>query len=216
LLAAWQFGLGRVVAWTSDMDGDWTAAWREWPLLSRFWTQAVRYALPDPSQGTVYAQAVLDGNTVTVNVLAAGEDGQGINLADGQLSLSPPGGSPTRLALPQTAPGEYSTTFAVPGPGVFRGVATLIKEGQQWSAPVGFVVNYPPEFSPRLVPDVTVLDQIAGLTGGRRLASLSEVERPQVGVAIGEGYALWLVGAALLFWPIEIAIRRRWMPWRGA
>jgi hypothetical protein len=216
LLAAWQYGLGRVVVWTSDMDGDWAPGWTQWPALARFWTQAVRYALPDPSQGAVFAEAQLQGREVTVTVLAAGADGQGINLADGQLTLAVPGGSPTRLALPQTAPGEYATTFAAPGPGVYRGLAALQKDGEQWSAPVGFVVSYPPEFSPRLVQELSVLDQIAGLTGGTRLSALEEVERPQAGIATGEGFALWLVGAALALWPIEIAIRRRWMPWRGA
>ncbi len=216
LLAAWQYGLGRVVTWTSDMDGDWTPAWNDWPMLGRFWTQAVRYALPDPSQGTVFAEAQLQGRTVAVNVLAAGPDGQGINLAEGQLTLSVPGGNPTRLALPQTAPGEYSTMFTAPGPGVYRGLATLQKDTEQWSAPVGFVVAYPPEFSPRLVQELSVLDQIAGLTGGSRLNSIEDVERPQAGIATGESFALWLVLAALALWPIEIAIRRRWMPWHGA
>jgi uncharacterized membrane protein len=216
LLAAWQYGLGRVVAWTSDMDGDWTSGWAGWPGLPRFWAQVIRYALPDPSQGTAFAEASLDGRAVTVTVLAAGDDGQGINLADGQLSLALPGGEVTRLPLLQTAPGEYSATFVAPEPGVYRGQATLQKTGQAWNAPVGFVVGYPPEFSPRLTADLSALDRIAGLTGGQRIESLEAVERPVVGLAGGDGFGPWLLAAAVLLWPIEIAIRRRWMPWRGA
>jgi Ca-activated chloride channel homolog len=216
LLASWQYGLGRVVAWTSDMDGDWTASWAAWPELPRFWTQVVRYALPDPSQGPVFAEAALDGRTVTVTALAAGDDGRGINLAEGQLAVSGPDGGVTHIALPQTAPGEYATTFDAPEPGAYRGLVTLLKANDGWTAPVGFVVNYPPEFSPRLAPAPGALAQIAALTGGQAVDSLDEVERPPAGSLGGRGYGLWLAVAALLLWPVEIAIRRRWMPWRGA
>jgi len=56
-------------------------------------------------------------------------------------------------------------------------------------------------------------DKIAVVTGGRLIAGLNEVEPPQSVAVVHDRFALWLVLAALLFWPVEIAIRRQWIPW---
>ena len=52
LLAHWQYGLGRVVAWTSDAQQGWASAWAEWPDAAQFWSQAVRWSLPAPVRPT--------------------------------------------------------------------------------------------------------------------------------------------------------------------
>src|SRR5262249_37363526 len=36
VLSEWQFGLGRVVAWTSDATNRWSSRWLEWSEFSRF------------------------------------------------------------------------------------------------------------------------------------------------------------------------------------
>ena len=48
LLSAWQYGLGRVVAWMGDAGEEWTLNWLDWDKLALFWSQVIRYALPDP------------------------------------------------------------------------------------------------------------------------------------------------------------------------
>ena len=219
LLAAWQYGLGRVVAWTSDVGGAWTPAWAAWPELGRFWAQAVRYALPDPKQGAVLAEAHTVGDQVTVAVLGTAADGRAITLAGAELVLAAPDGTLFTVVLPQTAPGEYQTTFTAPGPGAYRGLVTLRKGSERWETPLGLAVGYTPEYDPRWLAagGTATLEQVAALTGGQPVSGLrvataaaaeagAEEERSQAG--------LWLVLAALLLWPVEIAIRRRWMPWK--
>ncbi|MGH2524270.1 MAG: glutamine amidotransferase, partial [Anaerolineales bacterium] len=213
ILAAWQYGLGRVVAWTSDAGGDWAPAWRTWNGFSRFWTQVVRYALPDPSQGPLFVGTNVSANQVSVTVLAAGDDGKGINLADGHLLFRGPDDAIARVELPQTAPGEYATTFAVPGPGAYRAIAVLEKDEQRWEASAGFVVGYPAEFSPRVPNGIELLTKIAQVTGGRVASDVSEIRPPRAVTSSTTGYAPWLIAAALLLWVADIAVRRRWMPW---
>jgi Ca-activated chloride channel family protein len=43
--AQWQYGLGRVVAWTSDAAGMWTSAWTDQPRFSKVWDQSVRWSM---------------------------------------------------------------------------------------------------------------------------------------------------------------------------
>lgn len=214
LLATWQYGLGRVVAWTSDVGGVWTPDWAAWSGLGQFWTQLVRYALPSPSQGPLFAQATATGQSVALTVLAAGADGNGLNLATATLTLAAPDSTLATVAVPQTAPGEYQAAFNVAALGAYRGLVRLTKGAEQWEAPVGFVAGYPAEFNARLPDGAALLNQIAALTGGTRRTGLGSAEAPAAANGPVRGYGPWLVLAALLLWPVEIAVRRRWDPWK--
>src|SRR5690606_35052302 len=48
LLASWRYGLGRVVAFSSDGDGRWSEAWLRSEGYGRLWAQAVRWVSDGP------------------------------------------------------------------------------------------------------------------------------------------------------------------------
>jgi len=207
-----------VVAWTSDVGGVWSPAWQGWPELGRFWAQTVRYALPDPKQGAVLAESQTVGDQVTVTVLGTDDEGRAITLANTELVLAAPDGTLSTVAVPQVAPGEYRTTFTAPGPGAYRGLVTLDKAGERWETPLGLAVGYTPEYDPRwtAADGAATLEQVAALTGGEMVDGFrgSAAEAAAAADQHEDEAGLWLVLAALLLWPVEIAIRRRWMPWK--
>src|SRR4030095_3228416 len=47
LLASWSYGQGKAVAFTSDANGRWSAPWVRWEGFRRFWSQRVRWCLPE-------------------------------------------------------------------------------------------------------------------------------------------------------------------------
>ena len=49
VLAVWQYGLGRVVAWTSDALGLWTANWLQWSDAARWWANLVTWTISTPN-----------------------------------------------------------------------------------------------------------------------------------------------------------------------
>ena len=57
VLATWQYGLGRVVAWTSDALGLWTANWLRWSDAARWWANLVTWTLPSPG-----SQLIVNGS----------------------------------------------------------------------------------------------------------------------------------------------------------
>ena len=61
LLAQWQYGLGRSVAWTSDATGRWAKAWLGWQGFSRFFSQAVAWTFPGEETGGIDASFVVRG-----------------------------------------------------------------------------------------------------------------------------------------------------------
>lgn len=48
LLASWRYGLGRVVAFTSEIDGAWADAWIDSPAYGRLWSQVARWVAERP------------------------------------------------------------------------------------------------------------------------------------------------------------------------
>lgn len=217
LLAAWQYGLGRVVAWTGDAAREWSPGWDDWDQLSRFWVQMVRYSLPDPTLGPLLAQTHVDGHQVSLTVLATGADSRGINLGQSALRFIAPDNTSSQVTLPQVAPGEYAASFGLPLVGAYNGLVSLAKDGETWEVPVGFVVGYSPEYSPRVADGEPTLRQIADVTGGQVLTANTlggALVASRDAQLAGQAYAPWFLLAAALFWPLEIAIRRRWRPWR--
>ena len=49
ILAWWQYGAGRVLCWTSDVQGGWSAAFLTWDRAAEFFSGLVSFILPDRS-----------------------------------------------------------------------------------------------------------------------------------------------------------------------
>ena len=75
VLAKWQYGLGRVIAWTADNGSDLAAPWAMWEGYDEFWAAAVRWALPDPERRPLTVSTHRDGADMVLTVTAAGESG---------------------------------------------------------------------------------------------------------------------------------------------
>ena len=75
LLAQWQFGLGRSVAWTSDSTGRWARSWVGWDGFTKFFSQLVGWTFPGEETGGIEASLVTDGNTTKLRVESVAEDG---------------------------------------------------------------------------------------------------------------------------------------------
>ncbi|MCP4594044.1 MAG: VWA domain-containing protein, partial [bacterium] len=112
LLAAWQYGLGRSVAWTSDATGRWAQQWVGWEGFSRFWSQAVRWTIVERADVPVEVNVALEGDEARVTVDAVEEDGGFVNGLDAGVSLVGPDGEPVLVELAQVAPGRYEGMFA--------------------------------------------------------------------------------------------------------
>src|ERR1051326_3369226 len=50
VLASWQYGLGKAVAFTSDAKNRWAAQWINWPSYAKFWAQVVRWTVPSTAR----------------------------------------------------------------------------------------------------------------------------------------------------------------------
>jgi uncharacterized membrane protein len=209
LLAVWQYGLGRSVAWTSDATGRWGQQWVSWDEFGRFWAQTVRWTIVERADVPVEVTVSREGGRAHITVDAVDEDGAFVNGMEASMSVVGPGGEPVQVALVQTAPGRYEGTFVPQGEGAYpmRLTGTL-EEEDVVALTTGWAMGYSPEYAV-LEGDPTYLEGLAEIGAG---AVLEDPAQAIVHNLRGTGSRrdLWpyLLGAAVLMLPFDVAVRR--------
>lgn len=211
VLAQWQHGLGRVVAWTSDAKGQWATDWVAWPDFPRFWTQALRWSTGAEAGNLLQPRVEWEGGTARVTVDAAQPDGSLVSDLTVGAQVVGPGLVTSTVPLRQTAAGRYEGAFPATDEGAYllqiRGAS---EEVGSVSQTLGMVVPYSPEY--RGVPaDTGLLARIASLTGGRVLS----LDNPAASLehnlpAARSASDLWplLLFLAILLLPFDVGVRR--------
>jgi Mg-chelatase subunit ChlD len=210
LLAHWQYGNGRTVAWTSGLQEDWAGAFGRWPGQVRFWGQVVRYAMGMPVELGIGVRAEVQAREVVLVVDALTDEGAPIDLAEAEAVVVAPSGRAWAYPLRQQAPGRYRADFSVEEGGAYEVRVRVARAGQPTRQETsGFVAVTDPE-ARTLSPNDRLLNRLAAVTGGRQIAdpaaAFAETGRPA-----GLGWQPlwpWLVGVALLLLVVEIAVRR--------
>ena len=204
LLATWQYGLGRVMAWTSDAQGRWSAGLLQWPSANRFFGDIVHASLPQPGDPALQVETRVQGDHTHLLVTAPVTSGATVtvsavtpDLADLGLTLSPTGPGRFEGDLPTDQVGSYLLHVAQSAGGVVRHTTTT-----------GLVVPYSPEYRD-LGTNSATLKAIAQAGGGTVLTDLSQAFRlpvPSVKAARPIGEILMVL--AILLFPIDVALRR--------
>jgi len=204
LLATWQYGLGRVIAWTSDAQGRWSADLLRWPSANRFFGDMVRYSLPQAGDPALQVETQVQGDHTHILVTAPAVSGATLtvsavtpDLADRQLALAPTGPGRFEGDLPTDQVGSYLLH-------VTESTGGLITH----SNTTGLVVPYSPEYR-NLGTDLATLRAIARAGGGTVLTDLARVFRlPVPSVQAALPIAELLLVIAILLFPIDVALRR--------
>lgn len=209
LLVWWRYGLGMTVAFTSDAKSRWAAEWLGWPDFGPFWAQVIRHAMRKNDSRGVFVQLQPGDGQTTIVVDSVDDSGAFIDNQTTTLTTVDPQLKTDRLELTQTAPGRYQTTLATPLPGNYQiELAQSRSDGQPVRQSRGIVVGYPEEL--RLLPtNLTQLQQIAAVSGGRFDPAARELLQPD-GRSVWRPVALWpylLMTAAVLFL-LDVALRR--------
>jgi hypothetical protein len=173
LLAQWRYGLGRAVAWTSDVGGPWTRSWADWADNTRLWQQAVGWAAGVPVQPDFQLSVTSSGSAQHI-VLDELRDDRFVDLASPLATIASPAGKQSSVTLRQSAPGRYEASMVADAPGVY---SVSVSEGQR-SETSGFVVRSDPERA-TFGADIHTLRRIASDTGGRMLATPADAFRDQ-------------------------------------
>jgi Ca-activated chloride channel homolog len=211
VLAAWQYGLGRAVAWTPDVAGRWSGAWGDSPATTLLWGNLLSWLLPARESGDLSVRVEPEGESGFA-VVAENRGGWEAVRKTGATLLGPDGGR-QELSLAPAGPGLYRSQLPVPAPGAYVvQVAQDAGGGAELRGESGWVAPYPAEFRESGV-DQPLLAQVAAAGSGRVLEDPVDAvaATPKSAVARWPAWPL-LLALAALFWPLEIASRRLAVP----
>jgi len=209
ILAQWQYGLGRSVAWTSDSTGRWARNWIGWQGFTRFFSQLVGWTFPGEETGGIQAEFVTRGERTTLRVESVGDDGSPRDFYTTRAVVVGPDLEPTDVDFVQVAPGVYERELGEIDPGAY---AVRISQTRAGSPALGRTVGLvaPTASEYRLLgPNEAFLATLRAATGGRVVDSPLQpwVHDLETTSSFTPLWPLLLV-LALLLWPLDIALRR--------
>ncbi|HYN69453.1 MAG TPA: glutamine amidotransferase, partial [Candidatus Eisenbacteria bacterium] len=209
LLAQWQYGLGRSVAWTSDSTGRWAKNWLAWPEFGKFFSQLVGWTFPGEETGGIEASFETLGGQTRLHVESVEPDGSPRDFYETIAVVVGPDLEPRQVALDQVAPGVYETDLGEIDSGAY---AVRISQTRPGAAALGRTVGLvePIAAEYRLLGvNRLFLASLRGATGGREITLPEEPWRHDLtSTASFTELWPWLLILALLLWPLDIALRR--------
>jgi hypothetical protein len=217
LLVRWQYGLGKSVAFTSDVKNRWATSWIAWPGYGKFWAQQVRDLMRRDSGEELDFRVTREGDEAVVRLSVLTPDGNFRNGLAPQVRVTRANGSVAIVGLAQTGAGVYQMRMPVgrqperfelvESPGMPKPVA--LRAGTR-TLHQDFADEYR-----AFPPDVELLDALARATGGKVAPSIAEVFAQQ-GDESRSTRSLWpwLAALAMIFYLLDIAVRRSPLAWR--
>ncbi|AZK48298.1 VWA domain-containing protein [Paenibacillus lentus] len=216
LLARWQYGSGRTVAWTSDLTGKWSRDWVNWPGYPNLFADMVKWTFPQFAASPFEVNTTVQGNEVYFEVAAAEGTAPPEEL---EAIVTGEDLSEVTVSLVQTSPGVYTGVTSVRDPGSFL-LHLQGKHGDEMrdggGTGTGFVIPYSPEYRIVTEDPGEKLAKLAALTGGRELNWEEPGALFDFPVQPHKSLRSWeraLLIAALLLWLADIAVRRLALPW---
>jgi hypothetical protein len=213
ILAAWQYGLGRSVSFTSDATGRWGKDWVQSEIFPTFWTQAVRYTIGSALDTPLEMSVTSEGEQANLILDAFTHDGGFLNGYQVNANVIAPNGEIQSVSLQQIAPGRYEGQFNPTEQGIYlirlNGQSTDGNNGGGFSETTGWALSYSPEYR-RIEPDPDLLLRLSAITGGR-VASPNpadvfshDLKSSRASRPIWQ----WLILLAAILFPFDIAVRR--------
>jgi len=214
LLAHWQYGLGRAVAFTSDAKSKWARMWLSWDKYRQFWTQVAQWSLRRVENADFTTEVTIDKGEGVISVEALDANGNYKNFLNLQTVVVSPKGDRQMVRLEQTGPGHYEARFPTKEIGAYSLNLMELQNGQVAAQQfLGASVNYSPEFN-ATESNLHLLEQMVETTGGKTLPL--EPTAPEENPFLHDRKKTfqprdlweWLLKLAICLFPLDVGIRR--------
>jgi Ca-activated chloride channel homolog len=203
VLARWQYGLGKTIAWTTDLAG-WAGDWQTWDQWPKLWNEMLSWTFPQYEQQPYDVETKIDGNNITVEVSGSETDATEVRAL-----LLDNNGNEISFPLQIKSPGEYKGTFIANQPGIYYlHLSEMDGENTTGTFKTGIVVPYSQEYDFD-EENLALLEQVAKAGGGKVLSDPDEAFNNNLPKQYREQrifYPLLLI--ALLLFLLDVAARR--------
>lgn len=214
LLVETHYGLGKTVAFLSDVKNRWAAQWLSWDGYGRFWSQLVRDTIPRSAGEGVTWHVQRQGGDASIELSALDANRMYRDGLRPKVRITRPDGETAVLALRQVGPGRYRASAPM-SPGTSEPYRFEALEGggvvKRDLAQLGTrTVSYPWSDEYRVLPpNNALLRALSEQTGGVFAPKADDIfaQGADGGVAPKPLWS-WFAAAALLLFLLDILVRR--------
>jgi Mg-chelatase subunit ChlD len=203
VLAQWQYGSGRVAAWTPGLTPAWAGEWLQHERLFQDAGRWVERGVAPPP----LTPSLAPGDQRTLEVAPIDRKGQSIVLGSLEGTLTSSAGEATPLRFEETAPGRWSAPLPALAAGEYEYALASVGAGALTGT---LAIPYPAEFRLGRI-DTTPLGPLASASGGTTLSAADP------GAIEGSSHRVWwlFAAAALACFFIGAVLRLLARGWGG-
>lgn len=223
LLVAWRYGLGRVMAFTSDLSGRWGKEWVTWQGFPQWVSQLVRDTVRKIVETRMRTEFSAEARAVKITADFVSKGGDFVNYLKLKGNVTGPNQATEEKSFQQTAPGRYESQFTPTERGIY--LVTLFAEtepGKTWLnvGTLPYIGPYPKEYR-ELKPNLALLRRLTEETGGEMFdpekieEGVKRLYTPTPGAGTrgrdlwwplaGFGLVLFLLDLLMRVWPLRLA-----------
>ena len=201
LLAWWQYGAGRVLCWTSDVQGGWSAAFLNWDRAAEFFSGLVSFILPDRSGS---------GEITLADGRMSWETDAPAEASSASVTLIRPDGERETVRLERVSDTRFEGAADTSLSGAYAARIEM-EDGKGkvlQTAEGGDVVSWTAEYDQRR-EDTGALEKLAAETGGKVCENTEDLlDFPDTAARKRTDLTTLLAGLALLLFLFDVAQRR--------
>ncbi|NLM43986.1 MAG: VWA domain-containing protein [Clostridiales bacterium] len=208
ILTLWQYGLGKTVAWNSDMKGVWSGSYVNWDKNPILWNNLISWTIENYSNENLEVSVRIQGGYGEISAVQKNSN----ETIDTKAVITTPSLETIEVDLNPEAPGRYKGSFRIGDTGAYLIKVVQSKTGEVQSAvSTGISVQYSPEYS--MDANSEKLERLVFESGGKYIKDASEVFVGPIAPVKGRvDLTSPLLVMALLAFLVDIAVRKLKLP----
>lgn len=175
ILAGWRYGLGKSVAWTSDVKPAWGKDWISWTHFSKFWGQVANWTLPIENTDVDFDLSVMQHNGHRNGSGHIRIDTEHLSPTAFVVQVAGPHGTGQTVDITQDGANRFTGSFQMRDSGTY--IVTAKQVGTENSLSETLSRSYPAEYA---VFDVNtaLLKKLSQETDGLFQPTIAQITHP--------------------------------------
>ncbi|MCG9129254.1 VWA domain-containing protein [Candidatus Poribacteria bacterium] len=202
ILVGWNYGFGKTVAWTSDVNSVWSKNWIQWTDFGKFWGQVINSTLPTTDINDKY------------DLILSNRDGRGEVIIESTSSsdmtftvnVAGPHQQNEIVDMKRVNTRQYQGEFQMTDIGSY--IVTAKQDGDEKKKTKSINMSYPVEYA-NFETNISLLKTLSKETHGIYQPSISDISTSSdVAVETVKPFYIGLLIISVVLFTLEMILRR--------